>query len=132
MPPLPTLTPRPFPVTTECATRRMAPTANNPVALELATTLRSITAVGAWPDAGVASAPRLMLLEAKLSTMVILSDVPVVPAPFTMIPLKLLFVVTLLSRPVTTAEPVGPIWTPTAELLEAIVFDTEKLLDVLG
>jgi hypothetical protein len=43
-----------------------------------------------------------------------------------------LFVVTLLSTPVTTADPVGWIVIPPAKLLEAIVFDTEKLLDVLG
>jgi hypothetical protein len=58
---------------------------------------------------------------------------PVVIEPKTSIPsLKLLFAVTLLSTPVTSAEPVGWTMIPSRELLEAIVFDTEKLLDVLG
>jgi hypothetical protein len=47
-------------------------------------------------------------------------------------PSLLLFVVTLLSTPVTTADPVGWIVIPPPKLLEAIVFDTKKLLDVLG
>jgi hypothetical protein len=65
--------------------------------------------------------------------MVTLSDAPVVAAPFTRIPTPLLFVMTLLSTPEATADPVGETKIPSrAELLlEAIVLDTEKLLDVL-
>jgi len=44
-----------------------------------------------------------------------------------------LFAVTLLSTPVTTASNrTGRTKIPKPPLLEAIVFDTEKLLDVLG
>jgi hypothetical protein len=64
--------------------------------------------------------------------MVTLSDDPVVNEPSTKIPVALLFAVTLLSTPVTTAEPVGLIRIPKSPSFEAIVFETEKLLDVLG
>ena len=65
--------------------------------------------------------------------MVTLSDAPVVDEPFTPIPTILLFVMTSLSTPVTTADPMRAISIPLpGMLLEAIVFDTEKLLDVLG
>jgi len=57
---------------------------------------------------------------------------PVVNLPFTKIPLKLLFAVTSLRTPVTTADSKGTTRIPFARLLETIVFDTEKLLDVLG
>jgi hypothetical protein len=65
--------------------------------------------------------------------MVTLSDGPVVDLPSTQIGTKLLFVMTLLSTPLTTADPLGLTKIPKfIELLETIVFDTEKLLDVLG
>src|SRR3984893_2652349 len=127
------LSPLPFPVTTESAIRRIAfVDAKSPIPLLLATTLRSMTAGAGWPDAETAMTPLLPLLEASLSTTV-LSDAPVVNEPITMIPSRLLlFAVTLLSTPLTTAGPAGSTKVPLAPLLEAIVFDTEKLLDVLG
>ena len=95
----------------------------------------------AYHDCGVAAAPfleftptpTLELLENSLSTIMTSSNGAVVNVPPTLIPLRLLlFAVTLLSMPVTTAEPAGPTTIPLLELLEAIVFDTEKLLDVMG
>ncbi len=68
-------------------------------------------------------------------TMVTLSDAPGVAEAMTLIPKPLLFVITLLSTPVTTVAPMGEMKIPVPmklELTEAIVFDTEKLLDVLG
>jgi hypothetical protein len=103
-----------------------------PILLLLATTLRSMTAVAA-PCNENTSMPLSALLDATLLTAVTLSDAAVVDEPATTIPsLLLLFVVTLLSTLVTTADPVGWIVIPPPKLLEAIVFDTEKLLDVLG
>jgi hypothetical protein len=89
------------------------------VPLLLATELRSMTAVAAVPGFESAKTPILLLLEASLSTKVTLSDAPVVAEPFTKIPKLLLFVVTLLSTPVTGADPVG--WTeiPTPERPQA-------------
>jgi hypothetical protein len=76
------------------------------VPLLLATELRSMTAVAAVPGFDSAKTPILLWLEASLSTKVTLSDAPVVAEPFTKIPKLLLFVVTLLSTPVTGADPV--------------------------
>jgi hypothetical protein len=91
-----------------------------------------MTAVAAWPGKESTKMPAPELLEATLSTMVTSSDPPVVTTRSASIPLTLLFAVTLLRTPETTADPVG--WTkiPLLGLLESIVFDTEKLLDVPG
>ncbi|MGB8900482.1 MAG: hypothetical protein WCC90_15155 [Methylocella sp.] len=101
VPPL-IVTPVPFPMTTECATRRMAIASTaSPVPLLLATTLRSMTT---RPGPPLASTPLPELFEATLSTTVTLSDAAVVTPMSTMIPsILLLFAVTLLRTPATTA-----------------------------
>jgi hypothetical protein len=121
------------PVTTECATRRVEfASAPRPKLFNLATTLRTKTEAGAAPDTESASTPvPVLLLEVSLSATTTLSDAPVVNLPSTVIPVLLLSGMTLLRTPMTTADPLGSIPIPPA-LLEAIVFDTEKLLDVLG
>jgi hypothetical protein len=91
-----------------------------------------MTEAGAEPGTESASMPvPVLLLEVSLSAMTTLSDAPVVNLPSTVIPVLLLSAMTLLLTPVTTADPLGSIPIPPA-LLEAIVFDTEKLLDVMG
>jgi len=100
--------------------------------VNLATTLRTKMEVGAAPDAESAETPvPELLLEVSLSATTTLSDAAVVNLPSTTIPVLLLFAMILLSTLVTTPDPLG--WTeiPPA-LLAAIVFDTVKLLDVLG
>src|ERR1019366_7775982 len=133
MAPLCVCTPTVFPVTTECATRRIVFwNASSPVPFLLTTTVRSMTAAAALGDAEDTSTPN-SLLEASLSTMVRLSDAPIVDEPITAIPAKLLFAVTSLSTPVTTADPEGVRKIPSPPpLLEAMELDTEKLLEVLG
>src|ERR1700675_688977 len=140
MPPPSDWTPVLFPVTTECATRRVAEDlVKSPTPLLLATTLRSMTTVAAPPDPEDVMTPVLALLEAALSTMVTLSDPPGVdarptkiPVLSTKIPKKLLAAETFPRTPVTTAQWVGRIAIPELTLLAAIVFDTKKLLDVVG
>ena len=97
-------------MTTECATRRMEFVSREVRTVVAGNDIAQHDGGGAWPDDGDRpDADTGELLEASLSTMVTLSDTPVVASPSTRIPLKLLFAVTLLSTPVTTADPVG--WT---------------------